>query len=218
MLLQLANDIYIKNRFFSILEEVSDYIDILEAGTPVILANGLTFVKEIRKAFPEHKILADTKIIDGGYLEASLAFESGANIITVLGLASTKTISLANKAAKKLKGEIMIDSIGLQDIESFVKGIAHLSPEYICLHTPSDLSSVGKKNHLSEYEKKIKIIRKLLPKTKIAVAGGISLENLSFILPMSPDIVIVGRSICESENPGKIAYKIKERLEINDEV
>jgi 3-keto-L-gulonate-6-phosphate decarboxylase len=35
---------------------------------------------------------------------------------------------------------------------------------------------------------------------------------------MSPDIVIVGRSICESENPGKIAYKIKERLEINDEI
>jgi 3-hexulose-6-phosphate synthase len=191
MLLQLANDIHIKSRFFSILEEVSNYIDILEVGTPAILANGLTFVKEIRKAFPEHKILADTKIIDGGYLEASLAFESGADIITVLGLASTKTISLAHKAAKELKGEIMIDSIGLQDIESFTNRIAHLSPEYLCIHNPSDLSSVGAKEYLGEYKNRIKVIRKLLPETKIAVAGGISLENLCFILPMSPVIVIV---------------------------
>ncbi|MFO7882850.1 MAG: orotidine 5'-phosphate decarboxylase / HUMPS family protein [Kosmotogaceae bacterium] len=212
MILQLANDSHIKSRFFSILEEVSNYIDILEVGTPAILANGLSFVKEISKAFPEHKFLADTKIIDGGYIEASLAFESGADIITVLGLASTKTISLANKAAKELKGEIMIDSIGLQDIESFAKRIAHLSPEYLCIHNPSDLSSVGAKEYLGEYKNKIEIIRKLLPKTKIAVAGGISLKNLTFILPMNPDIVIVGRSICESENPGKVAYEIKKRL------
>lgn len=213
MLLQLANDIHNKKRFFSILEEVSNYVDILEAGTPVILANGLTFVKEIREAFPEHEILADTKIIDGGYLEASIAFKNGADIITVLGLASIKTLSQANKAAKEFKGKIMIDSMEIQNMETFVNKIVHLSPEYFCIHTPSDLSDVGEKKHLAEYKNKIKTIRKILPETKIAVAGGISLENLSHILPTNPDIVVVGRSICESENPGKIAYEIKKRLE-----
>lgn len=47
-------------------------VDWLEAGTPLILAEGLHGVKELRRAFPGIPIVADLKTMDGGYLEAEM--------------------------------------------------------------------------------------------------------------------------------------------------
>jgi len=47
-------------------------VDWLEAGTPLILAEGLYGVRELRKAFPNTPIVADLKTMDGGYLEAEM--------------------------------------------------------------------------------------------------------------------------------------------------
>jgi 3-hexulose-6-phosphate synthase/6-phospho-3-hexuloisomerase len=43
-------------------------VDWLEAGTPLILAEGLRAVRELRARFPEVPIVADLKTMDGGYL------------------------------------------------------------------------------------------------------------------------------------------------------
>ena len=42
-------------------------VDWLEAGTPLILAEGLDGVRALRKAVPEGPIVADLKTSDGGY-------------------------------------------------------------------------------------------------------------------------------------------------------
>ena len=41
-------------------------VDWIEAGTPLILAEGLHGVKALRKEFPNHPIVADLKTMDGG--------------------------------------------------------------------------------------------------------------------------------------------------------
>ncbi|MGN6604242.1 MAG: orotidine 5'-phosphate decarboxylase / HUMPS family protein, partial [Ginsengibacter sp.] len=45
-------------------------VDWLEAGTPLLLAEGLHGVKKLREHFPGIPIVADLKTMDGGYLEA----------------------------------------------------------------------------------------------------------------------------------------------------
>ena len=45
-------------------------MDWLEAGTPLILAEGLHGVRALRAAFPGVPLEADLKTMDGGYLEA----------------------------------------------------------------------------------------------------------------------------------------------------
>ena len=45
-------------------------VDWLEAGTPLILAEGLRCVRALRDEFPSHPIVADLKTMDGGGLEA----------------------------------------------------------------------------------------------------------------------------------------------------
>lgn len=43
-------------------------VDWLEAGTPLILAEGLHGIRALRKEFPNHPIVADLKTMDGAGL------------------------------------------------------------------------------------------------------------------------------------------------------
>ena len=47
-------------------------VDWLEAGTPLLLAEGLHGVRALREQFPGVPIVADLKTMDGGYLEAEM--------------------------------------------------------------------------------------------------------------------------------------------------
>jgi 3-hexulose-6-phosphate synthase/6-phospho-3-hexuloisomerase len=47
-------------------------VDWLEAGTPLIIAEGMNGVRALRSEFPGVPIVADLKTMDGGWLEAEL--------------------------------------------------------------------------------------------------------------------------------------------------
>jgi 3-hexulose-6-phosphate synthase/6-phospho-3-hexuloisomerase len=67
-------------------------VDWLEAGTPLILAEGLHGVRALRKAFPNTPIVADLKTMDGGYLEAEMMAKAGATHVVVMARAHVETI------------------------------------------------------------------------------------------------------------------------------
>src|SRR2546425_8027215 len=74
-------------------------IDWLEAGTPLILAEGLRGVRALRQEFPEVPIVADLKTMDGGYLEAEMMAKAGASMVVVMGQAHRATIRMVVTAA-----------------------------------------------------------------------------------------------------------------------
>ena len=47
---------------------------------------------------------------------------------------------------------------------------------------------------------------------EVAVAGGLNADNLGRILPLKPQIVIVGSAIYKAHDPRAEALKIKRRL------
>jgi 3-hexulose-6-phosphate synthase len=67
-------------------------VDWLEAGTPLILAEGLHGVRALRAAFPSIPIVADLKTMDGGYLEAEMMAKAGATHVVVMARAHAETI------------------------------------------------------------------------------------------------------------------------------
>src|SRR2546422_11676042 len=73
-------------------------VDWLEAGTPLILGEGLQAVKALRARFPEHPIVADLKTMDAGYLEAEMMAKAGATHVVAMGRAHPATIKLVVKA------------------------------------------------------------------------------------------------------------------------
>src|SRR3712207_1976533 len=84
-------------------------VDWLEAGTPLILGEGLHAVRALRREFPQHPIVADLKTMDAGYLEAEMMFKAGATHVVVMGVAHPATIANAVRAAREYGGKVMGD-------------------------------------------------------------------------------------------------------------
>src|ERR1700710_449003 len=86
-------------------------VDWLEAGTPLIIAEGMNGVRALRQRFPNTPILADLKTMDGGYLEAELMAKAGATHIVVMARAHEETLRCVVKAGRDLNVKVMGDNL-----------------------------------------------------------------------------------------------------------
>jgi len=113
-------------------------VDWLEAGTPLIIAEGMNGVRELRKSFPNTPIVADLKTMDGGYLEAVLMAKAGATHIVVMERAHPETIKVVVKAGRDLGIKIMGDNLGAPDMVAAAKRLEDLGCDYIIHHIGYD--------------------------------------------------------------------------------
>jgi len=112
--------------------------DWLEAGTPLILAEGLHGVKKLRAAFSGIPIVADLKTMDGGYLEAEMMFKAGATHVVVMARAHEETIKCVVKAGKDFGGKVMGDNLACDDMIAAAKWLEDLGCDYIVHHIGYD--------------------------------------------------------------------------------
>src|SRR4051794_8527948 len=96
-------------------------VDWLEAGTPLILAEGLHGVKKLRQAFPGIPIVADLKTMDGGYLEAEMMAGAGATHVVVMARAHEETIRCVVEAGRNFGVKVMGDNLGCPDMIAAAK-------------------------------------------------------------------------------------------------
>lgn len=195
MKLQIALDCPRIMDALAILEQTADYVDIIEVGTPLLLGEGLAAVRKIRAKYLDRVILADTKIIDAGAFEARLCFESGADIVTVLGSAEDETIRQAVMAARTLGRCVFADLIAVQHVPERCMKLAALGVDCVCLHTAYDLSRECPPPLAS-----FVAVKQRLKTVRIAVTGGVSLDNVRPLIAFKPDVIVVGRSITDSLN------------------
>ena len=187
-----------------IARELGNAIDILEIGTPFIIQEGLSAVRELRKEFPGLKIFADLKIMDAGKHETEIAIKAGADIISVLGAADNATIKASVDTAHKHNRQILVDMIALHDVPARAMEIEPFGADFICVHTAADVQGSGN-NPLKE----LQMINSAVKKTKIAVAGGIKLNTLPEVIKYNPAIVIVGSGITAQPDRYSIATQMK---------
>ncbi|OUT61513.1 MAG: D-arabino 3-hexulose 6-phosphate aldehyde lyase [Rhodopirellula sp. TMED11] len=113
-------------------------VDWLEAGTPLILAEGLHGVRALRERFPDVPIVADLKTMDGGYLEAEMMAGAGATHVVVMARAHEETIRCVVQAGKDLGVAVMGDNLGYQTMVDGAKRLEELGCDYIVHHIGYD--------------------------------------------------------------------------------
>ena len=113
-------------------------VDWLEAGTPLILAEGLHGVKALRERFPDVPIVADLKTMDGGYLEAEMMAKAGATHVVVMARAHAETIKCVVKAGRDFGAQVMGDNLACPDMVQGAKELEDLGCDFIVHHIGYD--------------------------------------------------------------------------------
>lgn len=205
-LLQIALDFLRIEEALRVAESTLDYVDIIEAGTPLIKSEGIEVIDILKKKFQSKQIFADLKIMDAGALEAKMAFEVGADMISVCAQASMETIAGTIEETRRQNKKVVIDLIGSRDWLLNSKETKHLSPDFFCIHTGLDEQRRGKKPFgiLEVFVREINL--------PYCIAGGIKPEDITFIMPFQPSIIIVGGYITKAEKPEEAARTIKEMI------
>ena len=207
MKLQLALDLIDSRGAKLLLEKVIALVDIVEIGTPLLMKEGVKAVTEIKRTYPEKKVLADLKIVDAGDHEAKIGFDAGADIVTVLGVAHDTTIRRALNQARAYNGKVLVDLIAVDEVNKRAQKLDTMGVDYICVHTAFDIQRKGM-NPLQE----LQLVHPVLKQARIAVAGGVKPETLPQITTYRPEIVIVGGFITGHPNPRQAAREIRELL------
>ncbi|MEW6557817.1 MAG: 3-hexulose-6-phosphate synthase [Elusimicrobiota bacterium] len=206
-ILQVALDFVDLKRALKLAEEtVAGGCDWLEAGTPLIKSEGLNCIRELRKKFPNIKIVADMKTADVGRIEVEIAAKSGANVVCVLGSSDDETIKESVAAGKNYGAEIMVDLLGVSDVITRAKEIEKLGADYLGVHIPIDEQMRGQISF--DIVKKVSFAVKI----PVAVAGGINSENAANAVKAGAKIIIVGGAITKSKNAKLETQKIRKAI------
>lgn len=113
-------------------------VDWLEAGTPLIIAEGMKGVRALRERFPDIPIVADLKTMDGGYLEAELMAQAGATHVVVMARAHEETIRCVVKAGRDFGVRVMGDNLACEDMVAGARRLEELGCDYVIHHIGYD--------------------------------------------------------------------------------
>ncbi|MCX7793558.1 MAG: orotidine 5'-phosphate decarboxylase [Thermodesulfovibrionales bacterium] len=205
-LLQLAIDLVSPKKALEIARSAEKYFDILEAGTPLIKSSGIEIVKRLKEEFPKKIIFADLKIMDAGALEASIAFDAGADMISVCGQASIETVREAISETRRRSKKVIVDLIGAKDMIKLAGELKYLMPDFFCIHTGLDEQRKGRRpsEFLDEYARLINY--------PYSIAGGIKPDDIKDLIRFRPDIIVVGGYVTKAENPLEAAKNLRDAL------
>ena len=168
-------------------------VDWLEAGTPLILAEGLHGVKKLREAFPNVPIVADLKTMDGGYLEAEMMAKAGATHVVVMARAHEETIRCVVNAGKDHGISVMGDNMICSDMVAGARWLEELGCDYIIHHIGYDerrgiaakgLPMPSPMDQLKEVVNAVSV--------PVQAVGGLSLEQAILCPAYGAPLVVLG--------------------------
>lgn len=160
----------------------------LEAGTPLVLAEGVRAIRALRERFPERPIVADLKIMDGGGLETELAAKAGASFVVVMSRATDATVRAVVRSAREYGVLVMGDVLGGPDYAAETRRMEALGVDAIIAHLGFD--ERGENQALSVFD----FLGDVVGSTRLPVqaVGGIRLEDLPRLPGLGASLVVVG--------------------------
>lgn len=168
-------------------------VDWLEAGTPLILAEGLHGVRNLRDSFPNVPIVADLKTMDGGYLEAEMMAKAGATHVVVMARAHPETIKCVVQAGKDFGIKVMGDNMISDNMIDGAKLLEDLGCDYIIHHIGYDerrgISAKGGKMP-SPLDQLLEVVKAV--DVPVQAVGGLTLEQAIKCPQYGAPLVVLG--------------------------
>ncbi|MBN6361035.1 3-keto-L-gulonate-6-phosphate decarboxylase UlaD [Providencia huaxiensis] len=207
-LIQIALDQTNLPAALEVAENVHTFVDIIEVGTILAFADGMNAVSTLRQKYPDHILVCDMKTTDGGAILSRMAFEAGADWITVSAAAHIATIAACKKVADEFNREIQIEIYGnwtFEDAKNWVKlgitqAIYHRSRD-------AELAGIGWTNEDIEKMRKLSDLG-----LELSITGGIVPEDLHLFNGIKAKAFIAGRALV-GEKGKKTAEALREQID-----
>lgn len=168
-------------------------VDWLEAGTPLIIAEGMHGVRALRQRFPATPIVADLKTMDGGYLEARLMAQAGATHVVVMAQAHEETINCVVKAGRDLGVKVMGDNLACPDMVAAAKMLEEFGCDYVIHHIGYDqrrgIAARGQRMP-SPLDQLADVVRAV--SVPVQAVGGLTLEQAVRTPEFGAPLVVLG--------------------------
>jgi 3-hexulose-6-phosphate synthase len=181
-------------------------VDWLEAGTPLIIAEGMNGVRALRAEFPGVPIVADLKTMDGGWLEAEMMAKAGATHVVVMERAHPETIKVVVQAGKDFGVKVMGDNLAAEDMVAAARRLEDLGCDFVIHHIGYDerrgLAAMGK-----PYPSPLDRLREVVAAVRVPVqaVGGLSIEDAIRTPEFGAPLVVLGAPLTIDANSFKTA-------------
>jgi 3-hexulose-6-phosphate synthase/6-phospho-3-hexuloisomerase len=191
-------------------------VDWLEAGTPLIIAEGMNGVRALRAEFGGVPIVADLKTMDGGWLEAELMAQAGATHVVVMERAHPETIKMVVKAGRDLGIKVMGDNLGADDMVASAKRLEDFGCDYVVHHIGYDqrrgLAAAG-----LPYPSPLDQLREIVAAVSVPVqaVGGLTIEQAIRTPEYGAPLVVLGAPLTIDADAFKTAGgNLEDRLRL----
>ncbi|MFL6352685.1 MAG: orotidine 5'-phosphate decarboxylase / HUMPS family protein [Bryobacteraceae bacterium] len=181
-------------------------VDWLEVGTPLIIAEGMRGIRELRTRYPEIPIVADLKTMDGGWLEAEMMAKAGASMVVVMGQAHAETVELVVKAGSDFGVKVMGDNMAMADPVAGAKWLEELGCDYVIHHVGFDMRTLRRKRGLSA-PTPLDRLREVVAAVSVPVqaVGGLTLEEAIETPGHGAPLVVIGAPLAIDANAFRTA-------------
>jgi 3-hexulose-6-phosphate synthase/6-phospho-3-hexuloisomerase len=169
-------------------------VDWLEAGTPLIIAEGMHGVRALRQEFgPDVPIVADLKTMDGGWLEAEIMAKAGATHVVVMARAHEETVKAMVKGGRDFGVKVMGDNLGCPNMVDAAKMLADHGCDYVIHHVGYDerrgIGAAG-----GRWPSPLDQLREVVAAVNVPVqaVGGLSIEQAMKCPEYGAPLVVLG--------------------------
>ncbi len=206
-LLQLALDNLSLQEALKTLEcGVAEAVDIIEAGTLLICAEGVQVIGELRRRFPNKTLVADFKIADAGKVLGRLMAEQGPDYMTVICAADNGTKAAVKAEADRRGATVQVELYGRWQMED-VKAWKELGITHVIYHRSRDAAGGWGPTDLA-------CVKALCGMgMEVTVTGGVGYNELELFAGMPIFAIICGRSIREAADPCAEVLRMKAKIE-----
>jgi 3-dehydro-L-gulonate-6-phosphate decarboxylase len=209
-LLQIALDATTLDVALESAAKVSSFVDVIEVGTILAFAAGVSSIRKLRSLYPNHIIVCDMKITDASLILTRMALENGANWVTVSAAAHIATIQAAKNVVDEMGGEVQIELYGhwtLADAQAWIdmgitQAIYHRSRDAELSGVTWTDADLVKMQQLSDLG------------IELSITGGIVPEDLYLFKNIKVKSFIAGRAL-SAEKGNEVAEAFHREINKN---
>ena len=182
--------------------------DFIEVGDPLIKQAGIRAIEKVKAAVNDTLVIAEMMSADWGRDQVVLAAEAGADIVQLIGPATTASVRAAVNAGQRLGVPVVLD-VPVRTSHRWIIDMERAGVDGLVVTTNIDIG-VGSTTPLDA----TRTFREwtALP---VAVSGGFSTVDGAVFASPDWDILIVGRGVTDAVDPATAAKNLVELVHLS---